>query len=69
MGAWDTILKYGGKAFAFPPSFGLPEFFAVWVLSFFVSLLAVIAFFQYLPYWHARQFGIGAFLVFSLFRV
>ncbi|MBR6089472.1 MAG: hypothetical protein IKP86_06035 [Anaerolineaceae bacterium] len=54
--------------FAFSPSYGLPEFFAVWWISFLLCLAGVITSVKCLPAWDLKKFGIAAFLVYVLFR-
>lgn len=53
----------------FPPSNGLPEFIAVWIISFLISFLGVIGMFKLLPAWSVRGFAIGAYVCFSIFRI
>ena len=54
--------------FTFPPSDGLPEFAAVWLLSFLVCLAGSAAAFRLLPGWNYKRFGLAAFLIFAVFR-
>ena len=54
---------------AFPPSAGLPEFIAVWLLSFLTCLAGTAAAVKLLPQWSVRGFGTAAFLCFALFRI
>ena len=54
---------------AFPPSNGLPEFLAVWLISFLLCLAGTIAAFKLLPGWSVKGVMLGAFLCFTIFRV
>ena len=54
---------------AFPPSDGLAEFIAVWLISFLLCLAGTIAAVKLLPVWSVRGFTAGAFICFAIFRV
>ena len=54
---------------AFPPSDGLAEFIAVWLISFLLCLAGTIAAVKLLPVWSIRGFTAGAFICFAIFRV
>lgn len=53
----------------FPPSDGLPEFIAVWLISFLLCLAGSIAAFKLLPGWSVKGFALCAFICFTIFRV
>ncbi len=55
--------------FSFSSSNGLPEFIAVWWVSFLLSLAGVITATNNFPTWNPKTFGVSIFIIFSIFRI
>ncbi len=55
--------------FTFPVNNGLPEFIAVWFISFLLVISALFTFIIMMPGKNVRVFGICAFIIFVIFRI
>ena len=55
--------------FSFPPSNRLPEFIAVWWITFIICLVGLIALIKMLPQWNIIKFGTIIFIIFAGFRI